>query len=165
MDFSELGLNGTSMLFYAITLLILIAVLWVMLYKPVKKIMADRRAKLKEVSDLIPKLKEEAEQTKIEYEKLLDDTRAEAARVAQESELTAKTKAASIIEDARLKSEVLLANAHKECMVERTRVLNDFKDKAVDLVIDISSKVIEREVNEKDNKKYIDECLNKWESE
>jgi len=124
--------------------------------------MHDRNQKLREVSDLIPKLKEEAEQTKVEYEKLLEDTKAEAARVAQESETTAKAKSANIIEDARLKSEVLLANAHKECMVEKTRVMNDFKEKAVELVIDISSKVIEREVSEKDNKKYIDECLAKW---
>jgi len=163
MDFSILGLTWQSMIFHIVTLLILIVVLWLALYKPIKKIMEERQAKLKQVSDLIPKLKEEAENTKKEYEKLLEDTKAEAARVAQESELTAKTKAASIIEDARLKSEVLLANAHKECMVERTRVLNDFKERAVDMVIDISSKVIEREVKESDNKKYIEECLAKWE--
>ncbi|MCL2599003.1 MAG: ATP synthase F0 subunit B [Firmicutes bacterium] len=165
MDFEALGLTWQSMVFHAVTLVILIVVLWWALYKPIKKIMEDRQAKLKEVGDLIPRLKEEAEQTKLEYEKLLEDTKAEAARVALESETTAKAKAASLIEDARLKSEVLMVNAHKECMVEKTRVMNDFKEKAVDLVIDISSKVIEREVSARDNKKYIDECLTKWEKE
>ena len=43
MDFEALGLTWQSMVFHAVTLVILIVVLWWALYKPIKKIMEDRQ--------------------------------------------------------------------------------------------------------------------------
>ncbi|MDR3021289.1 MAG: ATP synthase F0 subunit B [Clostridiales bacterium] len=160
--FEQLGLTWQEVIFHAISLCLLAVVLWYLLYKPVKKMIQERKTKIQEVFEKNQKLQQEANSSKREYEQLLMQAREEATIVAQEATAKAQESVKSILEEAEKKAEAIVGVAHKETVVEFTRMQNEFKEKAADIIIDIASKIVEREVNEKDNKKFIEECLKEW---
>jgi F-type H+-transporting ATPase subunit b len=163
MIFDQLGLTVQEVLFHAISLIVLVLALWVLLYRPIRKIIAERRQKIAEVFETNENLLKQAENTNLHYQQLLSDAKLEAAKVAAEASQKATEKARTIIEEAEKKSAAIISVAHKETVVEMTRMHNDFKERAADMVIEVASRVIEREVTVKDNKQFIQDCLDAWE--
>jgi F-type H+-transporting ATPase subunit b len=159
----RLGLSWEELLFHAIALIVLVAFLWLLMYRPVKRMVKQRRETIQEVFEKNQKLQQEAADTKKEYDKLLAKAKEEVALVASEATAKAHEKAKSIISEAEKQSLAIVSVAHKETQIERTQMQNEFKDQVADIVIDLAGKVIEREVASKDHAKFIKEALDQWE--
>ena len=54
-------------------------------------------------------------------------------------------------------------NAKRETLIEQERLKNDLKETVSVLAVDIAEKVLQREIDDSDNEKIIDECLKEWE--
>ncbi|MDR1138546.1 MAG: hypothetical protein LBK70_01575 [Clostridiales bacterium] len=162
--FDNLGLTWQELIFHAITLLVLVLFLWLLLYKPTKKMIGEKRAKAEEVFKINQKLKSEAEQTKAETENLLFKAKQDAMTIATMATANAEEKAKQIIQDAEQQATAIINIAHKESMVEITRMENEFRDNAADIVIDLVGKIISRELKTEDNEKFIADCLDEWET-
>ncbi|MCL1945037.1 MAG: ATP synthase F0 subunit B [Firmicutes bacterium] len=160
---NKLGISWQEILFHAISLVVLVAVLWFLLYKPVKKIIAERRAKLDEVFLTNQKLKAESEKLKVETEELLIKAKQDALSVATQATVNAEEKAKLILQQAEQKAAAIVSIAHKESMVEVTRMQNELKENAADMIINLAGKLIGKEITSTDNEKFIEECLSSWE--
>ena len=73
------------MLFHLVNIVLLIVALYFLLYKPVKKIVADHRQKLKDVFEENKKLGEDALEMQQKYENMIGDIKQEAMRVSAEA--------------------------------------------------------------------------------
>ena len=58
------------------------------------------------------------------------------------------------------KAESLLANAKEQINIEKENAINDIRDIAIDLSIDIASKVIERNIDSEENRRLVEEAMN-----
>lgn len=102
MDILEkLGLSWMSVLFHVLNLLILIAALYYLLYKPVRKMIADHRQKLDSVFEENRRLNAEAAEMKHEYEAKTAAMRDELGKVAEEAAKSAQAKADETLSAAR----------------------------------------------------------------
>ncbi|HEY8423932.1 MAG TPA: F0F1 ATP synthase subunit B [Clostridia bacterium] len=160
----NLGLSWQSMLFYAINLVILIAAIRFLVYKPVKKIIDKRKEQIEYLFVENERLNKEALELKKSHEKTLQETRQEVARMTEEMTKDAQEKSRQIIEEAQRKAQEIIDKARKQIEEEKARAINEYKEQVPVIAMDLAQKIIQREINEQDNKKLIEEALNKWES-
>lgn len=157
----KLGLGGWEILFHAVNLAILIVALYFLLYKPVKKIIANHRNKLEDIRKENARLREETETFKERCDGMKQKALEESAQISRR----AAQRGAEIVEEAQNKAAAILENARKEALTERNRMQHELHDSVGHIAVEIAEKILEREVNEKDNRKIIDESLSEWEND
>ncbi len=155
----ELGLGGWDILFHIVNLAILIVALYFLLYKPVKKIIESHRKKLDDIYAESDRIREENENLKSEYEDIRQKALSESAQIGER----AAERGREIVEDAQRKADTIIESAQKEALTERHRIQNELHDSVGHIAVEIAGKILEREVNEEDNRRIIDESLSEWE--
>ncbi len=128
------------------------------LLKPIKQVIADRKAKAdSEIADA-QKLRTEAEAMKAEYEQNLQNARTEANQMTA-AQKTATARSEEIVGEARAQAAALKQKAEADIAQERKKAVNEVKDEIGGIAMEIASKVVEREISEKDHKDLIDEFI------
>lgn len=156
--FENLGIDGFEILFHAINLIILIVAMYLLLFKPVKKIIASRRQKLDDIRKENERMREETESMKSGYEEIKQKALEESAVISER----AVARGNEIVEEAQKEAAAILENAQKEAVAEKQRVQHELYDSVGHIAVEIAEKILEREVSEEDNKRIIDESLSEW---
>ena len=149
-------LDGWTFLAQICNLMIQMLIFKKFLLNPVKKVIADRKAKAdSEIADA-KKLREEAE---AEYEQNLQNARTEANQIVTSAQKTATARGEEIVGEARAQAAALKQKAEADIAQERKKAVNEVKDEIGGIAMEIASKVVEREISEKDHKDLIDEFI------
>jgi len=129
------------------------------LYKPVMKVLKKRQGlvdqPLKEAEDA----KKQALDMKKEYETNLSKANEEADRIMKDASAAAAKKSEKIVSDAQQEAAALKAQAQLDIAAQQKKALNDAKDEIGSMAMDIASKVVGREITEKDNSDLVDEFI------
>ena len=152
-------LDGWTFLAQICNLMIQLVIFKKFLLTPVKKVIADRKAKAdSEIADA-QKLRAEAEAMKTEYEQNLQNARTEANEIVAAAQKTATARSEEIVGEARAQAAALKQKAEADIAQERKKAVNEVKDEIGGIAMEIASKVVEREIKEKDHKDLIDEFI------
>ena len=152
-------LDGWTFLAQICNLMIQLVIFKKFLLKPIKQVIADRKAKAdSEIADA-QKLRTEAEAMKAEYEQNLQNARTEANQIVAAAQKTATARSEEIVGEARAQAAALKQKAEADIAQERKKAVNEVKDEIGGIAMEIASKVVEREISEKDHKDLIDECI------
>ena len=152
-------LDGWTFLAQICNLMIQMLIFKKFLLKPIKQVIADRKAKAdSEIADA-QKLRTEAEAMKAEYEQNLQNARTEANQIVATAQKTATARSEEIVGEARAQAAALKQKAEADIAQERKKAVNEVKDEIGGIAMEIASKVVEREISEKDHKDLIDEFI------
>ena len=152
-------LDGWTFLAQICNLMIQLVIFKKFLLKPIKQVIADRKAKAdSEIVDA-QKLRTEAEAMKAEYEQNLQNARTEANQIVATAQKTATARSEEIVGEARAQAAALKQKAEADIAQERKKAVNEVKDEIGGIAMEIASKVVEREISEKDHKDLIDEFI------
>ena len=152
-------LDGWTFLAQICNLMIQLVIFKKFLLKPIKQVIADRKAKAdREIADA-QKLRTEAEAMKAEYEQNLQNARTEANQIVATAQKTATARSEEIVGEARAQAAALKQKADADIAQERKKAVNEVKDEIGGIAMEIASKVVEREISEKDHKDLIDEFI------
>ena len=152
-------LDGWTFLAQICNLMIQLVIFKKFLLKPIKQVIADRKAKAdSEIADA-QKLRTEAEAMKAEYEQNLQNARTEANQIVTAAQKTATARSEEIVGEARAQAAALKQKAEVDIAQERKKAVNEVKDEIGGIAMEIASKVVEREISEKDHKDLIDEFI------
>ena len=152
-------LDGWTFLAQICNLMIQLVIFKKFLLKPIKQVIADRKAKAdSEIADA-QKLRTEAEAMKAEYEQNLQNARTEANQIVAAAQKTATARSEEIVGEARAQAAALKQKAEADIAQERKKAVNEVKDEIGGIAMEITSKVVEREISEKDHKDLIDEFI------
>ena len=152
-------LDGWTFLAQICNLMIQLVIFKKFLLKPIKQVIADRKAKAdSEIADA-QKLRTEAEAMKAEYEQNLQNARTEANQIVATAQKTATARSEEIVGEARAQAAALKQKAEADIAQERKKAVNEVKDEIGGIAMEIASKVVEREISEKDQKDLIDEFI------
>ena len=152
-------LDGWTFLAQICNLMIQLLIFKKFLLKPIKQVIADRKAKAdSEIADA-QKLRTEAEAMKAEYEQNLQNARTEANQIVSAAQKTATARSEEIVGEARAQAAALKQKAEADIAQERKKAVNEAKDEIGGIAMEIASKVVEREISEKDHKDLIDEFI------
>ena len=152
-------LDGWTFLAQICNLMIQLVIFKKFLLKPIRQVIADRKAKAdSEIADA-QKLRTEAEAMKAEYEQNLQNARTEANQIVAAAQKTATARSEEIVGEARAQAAALKQKAEADIALERKKAVNEVKDEIGGIAMEIASKVVEREISEKDHKDLIDEFI------
>ena len=152
-------LDGWTFLAQICNLMIQLIIFKKFLLKPIKQVIADRKAKAdSEIADA-QKLRTEAEAMKAEYEQNLQNARTEANQIVAAAQKTATARSEEIVGEARAQAAALKQKAEADIAQERKKAVNEVKDEIGGIAMEIASKVVEREIREEDHRDLIDEFI------
>ena len=127
----------------------LILILKKFAWKPILDTLNEREKSIKESLESAQKAKDEFSKIKADNEKILSDAKKERDFIISNAKKTGR----EIIEDAKniskLESEKIIENARESIILEKDLILKDLKSQVVDISVDIASKILQKELNEK----------------
>ena len=129
------------------------------LLKPVQKILAERQALANADLEAAAAAREEAENAKVEYEQNLAGAKEEAASLVRTATQTAQTRSEQIILEAKEEAAAIRAKASSDIAQERKNAVNEIKNDISGIAVSIASKVVEKEIDEKDHEALIQEFI------
>ena len=146
-------------------LIILFFVLKKFLYKPVKKVLAERSAAVeKEYSDA-RNASGIAEESRMKWENKLRDADAEAAAVVRDATSAAQTRSSEIIAEERERAGGIIREAEDEASLAKKKAQGEIREEIVDVSGCLAEKLLEREINEGDHQKLIDDFIGDLEND
>ncbi len=152
-------LDGWTFLAQICNLMIQLVIFKKLLLNPVKKVIAERKAKADNQIADAEKLRTEAEAMKAEYEQNLQNARTEANQIVTSAQKTAAARSEEIVGEARAQAAALKQKAEADIAQERKKAVNEVKDEIGGMAMEIASKVVEREIKEADHQDLIDEFI------
>ena len=152
-------LDGWTFLAQVCNLMIQLVIFKKLLLNPVKKVIAERKAKADSQIADAEKLRTEAEAMKAEYEQNLQNARAEAGQIVAAAQKTADARGEELLGEARAQAAALKQKAEADIAQERKKAVNEVKDEIGGMAMEIASKVVEREIKEADHQDLIDEFI------
>jgi len=127
----------------------LILILKKFAWKPILDTLNEREKSIKESLESAQKAKDEFSKIKADNEKILSDAKKERDFIISDAKKTGR----EIIEDAKnvskLESEKIIENARESIIQEKDLILKDIKSQVVDISVEIASKILQKELNEK----------------
>lgn len=143
-----------------VNIIVLFVIVKTLAYKPVKKFLDDRKAKIeKQLSDAA-KANEQADEKAQKYETLLSDSRKECAELKLNAEREAKESADAIVEHAKKDADKITAKAREDAQREHDSKMAAMKDDITELAFDISKQILSREVSDEDNRRIAESFFN-----
>ena len=152
-------LDGWTFLAQICNLMIQLVIFKKLLLNPVKKVIAERKAKADSQIADAEKLRTEAEAMKAEYEQNLQNARTEANQIVAAAQKTAAARSEELLGEARAQAAALKQKAEADIAQERKTAVNEVKDEIGGMAMEIASKVVEREIKEADHQDLIDEFI------
>ena len=142
-------------------LVILFLILKKFLYKPVKRILAARQAEYDaKFAEADGKLAE-ANEVKAALDEKFARADDEADRIIKDAKDNAERRGQAIVTEAKDKADLIVRNAESEAELRRKKAEESIKDDIADVSVEIASKIIGREVNESDHRRFVDDFINK----
>lgn len=125
-------------------------------YKPVKNYMSSRTQRIVERETEANELAEQAKQKEAEYNELIKNSDSLKAEAVRNAEAQARIQAQQIVDNANRKAEQIVSAAEKKSADEYELMLENGRDEMVKLTVDISSKLLARNIDTADNRKAVE---------
>lgn len=139
-----------------INIVVLFIVTKKLLYKPVKKYLDARKAKVAAGFEEAERIKAAALAEKAEYDAVIADADSKARQALAEAQKKAREQAEKLLSEARAEADGLLNDSRKQAEAERRQLLKAEKSDIVEAALDISGRILCREVTDADNRAIID---------
>ena len=147
-----------------LTFLILVGLLAKFAWGPLLKALESRAQSIRQALDDARQAKQELERLHGESAKLLAQARAEAAEIVSRSRSDVDRFRDEMKEKARAEAAGLLRNAERQIEMETTRAVQQIRQEAIDISINIASKLLQRNVSKEDNERLIEETFKQLET-
>ncbi len=158
-DFVSIG--GWNILVTICNTIITFLIVKKFLFKPVRKILAARAEEVQAMYDQAEADRAEAAAMKKDYTESIANAKAEAAQITQSATRRATVRSEEILAEASRQATDLKKKAEQSIEMERKKAMNEIKDEIADLSIMIASKVVEKDINEADHKRMIEDFIDK----
>ena len=158
-------IDPSSIIFHLIALVILTVGLYLLLFKPVKKMVKQRQEKIRKIEKENADLNEEVKEMKSSIELVLSDAKKEAAVIQENAVKVANQKADDIVASARRQAKSMVERTEQEMEEEYRKLQEDIEAQIADVSLAVAEKVLGRKLTPEDDKKLIEECLAKWSKE
>ena len=163
--FEALGFDWQSIIAHLIALIILTVGLYLLLFKPVKRMVKERQEKVKKIEQENSDLNEEVKKMKSSTEVVLSEAKKQAAVIHEYAVKVSNQKADEIVADARREAKALIERTEREMEEERGKLQSDIEKQITDVSVEVAEALLARKITPEDNKKLIEESLARWSKE
>jgi F-type H+-transporting ATPase subunit b len=127
----------------------LILILKKFAWKPILDTLNERENSIKESLESAQKAKDEFSKIKADNDKIISDAKKERDSIISDAKKTGREIIEESKNSAKLESEKIIENARESITKEKDLILKDLKFQVVDISVEIASKILKKEFNEK----------------
>ena len=156
---------ATNELFYGgLSFLILLALMWKFAFPAVQKGMRDRTQRIRDSLDDAERTKAEAQRILEDYQRQLADAKNESARIIEEARQSADKLRQDLKKQAEAEVAEIKARAQEDIAAQVERAMGDLRARVADMTIELTEKVVQRNLDRETNlaliERFIDEAGN-----
>jgi len=155
----SIGIDWHILLAQLINFGILFGILFVLLYKPVRRMLDERSARIRESMEQAEQVKEQLAKTDEQVRAQMEAARREGQGIlAQAAQMGERLKEEARGE-AKREAEIIVNRARAEIERERDEAIEDLRDQFVDLAIAAAEKVVSETLDKEKHRRLIEEVL------
>jgi F-type H+-transporting ATPase subunit b len=155
----DIGISLSGLIAQLVNFFILFGILFLLLYKPVMRMLRERSEKIKDSMEQAEQIKERLAQTEQQVREQVEAARRDGQSiVAQAGQIGEQLKDAAR-QEARQEAEVIVARARVEIDRERDAAIDELRRQFTDLAIMAAEKVINETLDKERHRRIIDEVL------
>lgn len=143
----------------AFNILVILAVLYIFLFKPLGDIIEKRQAYVEESLSEAKTQREEAESMLADYTEQLKNAKSEAREIVQAASQEAEAYSSRRRSETDAEAERMIERAKNEIESERRKALASIRDEVATLTIQAAERVIGREVRADDHSRMVQDML------
>ncbi len=136
-----LNIDWQQILLHLLNFAILAFILYMLLYSPIKKYMAKRKAMYEDMQKETQDKLQQAEDAKLEYQKQLDSVEQQTALMRKQAESEIATYKQAQMEEAKATADKLVAQAKKTANTEKQKILSSASKEIKELVTTATEKI------------------------
>lgn len=148
-----------------INFLILVAILTKVAYKPLMKVMDERKRAVEGSIAEAQKEREEAAELKAMYKSQIANARTEAQAIVAKAERAAKESREAILAEAKREQARMLAAAREEIELEKRRALDGIRREVVTLSTMAAAKIVAENLDAQANSALVDAFIRELDKE
>lgn len=155
----EIGIDWQVLLAQLINFGILFGLLFFLLYKPMRRMLDERSAKIKESMDQAEQIKEQLARTDEQVREQMEVARREGQGILAQAAQMGERLKEEAREGAKQEAETIVARSRAEIERERGEAIEDLRSQFVDLAIAAAEKVVSETLDKEKHRRLIDEVL------
>ena len=159
LGIGALGINLPSLLAQLINFTLLLVLLTVLAYKPLLRVLDERRKRIQEGLEASETAKQRLSETEKEVARELDKARQEGQTLIGQAQQMASRIQEEGRQQARSEAEQLLERARSEIQMERDSAIAELRREFADLTITAAERVIRRSLDRQAHRQLIEEVL------
>ena len=148
-----------GVLIQGISIFILFALLSYLLFDPVKKLLANRKEKIKNDIESAKQDKEDAAKLKEEYDEKIKSIEKEAEAILSASRKKALKREEEITGEAKEEAGRILARANQEIALEQSKVQDELRKEIIAVATLMASKIVTVSISEEQQNALLEETL------
>jgi len=149
-------------LFHLFNLFVLVAVLYFLLFKPVKKFIAKRKETIIKMEEENRAAKAELNKIKSEYESILHEARTKAEAIIADSIKQGGMKQNEIISLARQEARDIIVKTENDINDDKKKAAKDIKEQIRVISAQLAQKILSEKITVEADDKIIDARLSEW---
>jgi F-type H+-transporting ATPase subunit b len=142
-----------------ITFLVLLWLLAKFAWKPLLALLEKREETIRNSLKDAEKAREELEASNKKTEELMAEAREEVQGIISAGRAVAEKLQDDLVKKAKEKADILIAESKRQIQSEKDEALSEIKSEVVTLSLEIASKLIEKNLSDKDNREIIVKTL------
>lgn len=131
------------------------------LFKPVRNMLAAREQEVQATYAQAQSVQTEADRLRGEYTERLAKAKEEAAEIIGSATRRATVRSEEILKESTHQANTMVKKAEANIAMEREKAVHEIKNEIAGLSVMIASKVVERDINEADHERLIEEFISK----
>ena len=156
---AELGFHWPSLLVYLVNFTILLAILYVVGYKPILRILNQRTERIRGSLEEAERIRTESQERQEEMKKELDQARQEGQVLITQARELADRYRDEERQKAKEEAETFLTRARGDIERERDNAIEEVRQQFADLSIAAAERVVERSLDRDAHREVIEKVL------
>ena len=144
-----------------VTFLIVLFILKWKAWGPLMSALDKREEDIKNALSAADRAKEDAEKASQDYEELIKKAHSESQQIISDSKIAGEKVKNGIESAAKEKAEEMVEKAKIQIEAESQKAIQEIKSSVVDLSIEAASKILEKNLDSEENRKLVDQTLDR----
>ena len=154
-----LGINLPGLIAQIINFTLLLGILYLVLYKPILRMLDQRSQRIQESLDAADRMQQESAQAEEEVKKQIDAAREEGRNIVGQATQVAERVREDARTQARTEAEAILTRAQAEIQRERDQAVEELRSQFAEMTIAAAERVINASLDSDEHRRLIEEVL------
>jgi F-type H+-transporting ATPase subunit b len=159
LGITDLGINVPVLIFQLVNFAFLLLVLKLFVYKPILKMLDERRERIREGLNAADRGREQAAEAERQAQEQIESARREGQTIIQNAQQVSQRLQEEGRQQAQQQAEAILERARSEIQLERDTAIAELRREFADLTISAAEKVIGQSLDRSAHQRLIEQAL------